>query len=82
MVDHILMKPNGLGLEEVRPEDLLVLDLEGTQLAGDGPDPPGVCAAHGDLQGATRRWRRSSIPIRHMPPRLVRPMPRLELLNS
>ncbi len=34
---HVLMKPNGLGLEEVRPDDLLVLDLEGTRLAGDGP---------------------------------------------
>src|SRR6478672_6508994 len=34
---HVLMKPNGLGLEEVRPEDVLVLDLEGTRLAGEGP---------------------------------------------
>lgn len=34
---HVLMKPNGLGLEEVRPRDVLVLDLEGTRLAGDGP---------------------------------------------
>jgi ribulose-5-phosphate 4-epimerase/fuculose-1-phosphate aldolase len=34
---RILMKPNGLGLEEVTPDDILVLDLEGTRLAGDGP---------------------------------------------
>jgi ribulose-5-phosphate 4-epimerase/fuculose-1-phosphate aldolase len=34
---HVLMKPNGLGLEEVRPDDVLVLDLEGTRLAGEGP---------------------------------------------
>src|SRR3954447_21426927 len=34
---HVLMKPNGLGLEEVRPEDVLVLDLDGTRLAGEGP---------------------------------------------
>ena len=31
---HILMKPNGLGLEEVRPGDVLVLDLEGEKLSG------------------------------------------------
>jgi L-fuculose-phosphate aldolase len=34
---HVLMKPNGLGLEEVRPEDVLVLDLDGTRLVGEGP---------------------------------------------
>src|SRR3954467_240733 len=34
---QILMKPNGLGLEEVCPGDVLVLDLDGTRLAGDGP---------------------------------------------
>jgi L-fuculose-phosphate aldolase len=34
---HVLMKPNGLGLEEVRPDDVLVLDLEGTRLIGEGP---------------------------------------------
>ena len=34
---HILMKPNGLGLEEVRPGDLLALDLEGAKLSGAGP---------------------------------------------
>jgi len=34
---HILMKPNGLGLEEVTPEDVLALDMEGTRLSGAGP---------------------------------------------
>ena len=35
--EHILMKPNGLGLEEVAPGDLLALDLEGAKLSGAGP---------------------------------------------
>jgi ribulose-5-phosphate 4-epimerase/fuculose-1-phosphate aldolase len=35
--EHILMKPNGLGLEEVTPDDLLALDLEGAKLSGAGP---------------------------------------------
>jgi L-fuculose-phosphate aldolase len=34
---HILMKPNGLGLEEVTPGDLLALDLDGSRLSGEGP---------------------------------------------
>jgi L-fuculose-phosphate aldolase len=34
---HLLMKPNGLGLEEVTPDDVLTLDLEGTRVAGSGP---------------------------------------------
>lgn len=33
----ILMKPNKLGLEEVRPEDVLTLDPAGGKLAGEGP---------------------------------------------
>jgi L-fuculose-phosphate aldolase len=33
----VLMKPNGLGLEEVAPEDILTIDLEGRRLAGEGP---------------------------------------------
>ena len=36
--DKVLMKPFGLGFEEVRPFDLIVLDLEGSKL--DGPHPP------------------------------------------
>jgi L-fuculose-phosphate aldolase len=36
--DKVLMKPFGLGFEEVRPSDLVVLDLEGNKL--DGPHPP------------------------------------------
>ncbi len=36
--DKVLMKPYGLGFEEVRPFDLIVLDLEGNKLAG--PHPP------------------------------------------
>ena len=35
--EHILMKPNGLGLEEVTPGDVLALDLEGAKLSGAGP---------------------------------------------
>jgi L-fuculose-phosphate aldolase len=31
------MKPNGLGLEEVAPEDVLTIDLNGKKLAGSGP---------------------------------------------
>ena len=34
---HILMKPNGLGLEEVTPDDLLTLDMDGARLSGEGP---------------------------------------------
>lgn len=34
---HLLMKPNGLGLEEVAPDDVLTLDLAGTRVAGAGP---------------------------------------------
>jgi L-fuculose-phosphate aldolase len=34
---HLLMKPNGLGLEEVTPRDVLTLDLAGTRVAGAGP---------------------------------------------
>jgi L-fuculose-phosphate aldolase len=34
---HILMKPNGLGLEEVSPGDVLALDLDGARLSGEGP---------------------------------------------
>jgi ribulose-5-phosphate 4-epimerase/fuculose-1-phosphate aldolase len=34
---QVLMKPNGLGLEEVTPGDVLALDLEGTRLSGAGP---------------------------------------------
>jgi L-fuculose-phosphate aldolase len=33
----VLMKPNGLGLEEVTPDDILSIDLEGKRLAGEGP---------------------------------------------
>jgi L-fuculose-phosphate aldolase len=34
---RVLMKPNGLGLEEVTPDDVLTLDREGTRLSGEGP---------------------------------------------
>ena len=33
----VLMKPNGLGLEEVMPGDILALSLEGAKLSGTGP---------------------------------------------
>ncbi len=34
---HALMKPNGLGLEEVTPTDVLALDMDGARLSGEGP---------------------------------------------
>jgi L-fuculose-phosphate aldolase len=34
---HVLMKPNGLGLEEVTPEAVLLLDEDGVRVAGAGP---------------------------------------------
>lgn len=34
---RLLMKPNKIGLEEVRPEDVLTLDLDLARLAGEGP---------------------------------------------
>ena len=34
---HVLMKPNGLGLEEVAPKDVLALALDGTRRSGAGP---------------------------------------------
>jgi L-fuculose-phosphate aldolase len=33
---HVLMKPNGLGLEEVSPSDVIAIDLDGARIAGDG----------------------------------------------
>jgi L-ribulose-5-phosphate 4-epimerase len=33
---HVLMKPNGLGLEEVTPDDILTLDFAGERVAGTG----------------------------------------------
>jgi L-fuculose-phosphate aldolase len=33
---HVLMKPNGLGLEEVAPRDVLTIDLDGAKISGDG----------------------------------------------
>src|SRR3989442_13821000 len=35
--EHIWMKPATLGLEEVRPHDMLILDLNGKTLAGELP---------------------------------------------
>jgi L-fuculose-phosphate aldolase len=35
--DHIWMKPHTLGLEEVRPHDVLTIDLDGNKLAGELP---------------------------------------------
>lgn len=32
--DQVLMKPRGLGFEEVCPEDIVTIDLEGRQIAG------------------------------------------------
>jgi len=35
--DIVHMKPNGIGLEEVAPCDVLTIDLDGNKLAGAGP---------------------------------------------
>ncbi len=35
--DLLCMKPSGIGLGEVHPDDLVVLDLEGNRIAGDRP---------------------------------------------
>jgi L-fuculose-phosphate aldolase len=35
--DQLLMKPNKIGLEEVRPEDVLTLDMQGERISGEGP---------------------------------------------
>ncbi len=35
--DVVHMKPNGIGLEEVAPCDVLTIDLDGNKLAGAGP---------------------------------------------
>lgn len=35
--DHMIMKRNGIGLEEVTDEALLTIDLHGKRIAGDGP---------------------------------------------
>ncbi len=34
---QVLMKPNGLGLEEVTPSDVLALEMDGTRVSGVGP---------------------------------------------
>lgn len=36
-MDLIYIKPQGLGLEEVRPEDLILIDFDGNKLEGDHP---------------------------------------------
>jgi len=33
--ENICIKPRGLGLEEIKPEDLIVVDMEGNLLEGD-----------------------------------------------
>ncbi len=33
---QVLMKPNGLGLEEVTPDDVLTIDFDGVRLVGEG----------------------------------------------
>jgi L-fuculose-phosphate aldolase len=35
--DHVLMKRNGIGLEEVTDDALVTIDLEGNRVAGEGP---------------------------------------------
>ena len=46
--EKFYMKPNGLGLEEIRPEDLLVMDGEGRKLEGIHP-PHGETPIHSEI---------------------------------
>jgi len=46
--EKFYMKPNGLGLEEIRPEDLLVMDREGRKLEGIHP-PHGETPIHSEI---------------------------------
>ena len=53
--EYLHMKSRGLGLEEVRAEDVVVIDLEGNQLAGEGkrhseyPIHTEICKARPEL---------------------------------
>lgn len=48
--EKICIKPRGLGLEEIKPEDLIAVDMEGNLLEGD--HPPMV--KHRYIQKSTR----------------------------
>lgn len=47
----VWIKPRGLGLEEVSPETLLAIDLEGRRVCGQG-EPPGEWAIHTEVYRA------------------------------
>lgn len=46
--NHFYMKPSGLGLEEINPEDLIVMDMEGNKLEGIHP-PHGESPIHSEI---------------------------------
>jgi L-ribulose-5-phosphate 4-epimerase len=46
--NHFYMKPAGLGLEEIKPEDLIVMDMEGNKLEGIHP-PHGETPIHSEI---------------------------------
>ena len=46
--DYFYMKPRGLGLEEIKPEDLIVMDMEGNKLEGVHP-PHGETPIHSEI---------------------------------
>jgi L-fuculose-phosphate aldolase len=46
--EKFYMKPNGLGLEEIKPEDLIVMDMEGNKLEGIHP-PHGEAPIHSEI---------------------------------
>jgi L-fuculose-phosphate aldolase len=47
----VLIKPSGLGFEEVRPEDLVEIDLEGRRISGEA-SPPGEWPIHTEIYRA------------------------------
>jgi ribulose-5-phosphate 4-epimerase/fuculose-1-phosphate aldolase len=46
--ENICIKPRGLGLEEIKPEDLIVVDMEGNLLEGDH-SPHGETPIHTEI---------------------------------
>lgn len=51
--ENFYMKPRGLGLEEIKPEDLIVMDMEGNKLEGLHP-PHGEVPIHSEIYKARK----------------------------
>jgi L-fuculose-phosphate aldolase len=51
--NHFYMKPAGLGLEEIKPEDLIVMDMEGNKVEGIHP-PHGEVPIHSEIYKARK----------------------------